>query len=233
MEYILPIICSLAILGLLGALIFNASFRADILTTNSEARIFGIINVKGVAIIVLSGLFLGGLIWSFTNSKQEKSNELTIALANNQSMHLNEIKIKTENIENELLAYYTDQYVPAFAKNFAEQIPAGLNLDSEIENIIATSSSENIKSFRSAFRKVHELRDKCYANIRDYHADILEAVEKNNEDEYLRLMNNRPQLLVDLANLESKITAGSNGREKKLIDFMEYIDQYLNEEYNR
>lgn len=227
MEYLLPIICSLSILGLLAALIFNASFRADILTTNSEASVFGIINVKGVAIIVLSGLFLGGLIWSFTNTNQRSSNELTLALAHNQSMHLNEIKIKTENIENELLVYYTDRYVPAFAKNFTQQIPAGLDLYTEMEHIIEASSSENIKSFKTAFGKLHQLRDKCYSNIRDYHAEILTAIEKNDKEEYKRLMNNRPQLLIDLATLETKVSEGLNNQEKKLVDYLDYIDQYL------
>ena len=209
------------------------SFRADILKTNNEASIFGVLSVKGVAIIVLTGLFLGGLIWSLSNSKRHQSNELTIALSNVQASHLNEIKLKTENIETTLLNFYTNEYVPKFAENFAEQIPTNLNLDAEIKNIIAASSSENIKSFRSSLGKLHQLRDECYSNMRGYHAQILKAVQEDNKEEYERLMNNRPQFLIDLTLLESLITDNTSAGEQKLNDYLKSIGEYLNTEYKR
>lgn len=70
MEHLLTIISSIILISLIGALIFKDSFRKDILISEGEATIFGILNVKGVAIVVLTGLFLGAIIWSTNNTSK-------------------------------------------------------------------------------------------------------------------------------------------------------------------
>jgi len=64
---ILPVIisgvCALLLIALVSALILNQSFRNDILGGEGEASVLGILSVKGVAIVLLCGLFLGGLLY--------------------------------------------------------------------------------------------------------------------------------------------------------------------------
>lgn len=64
MQILVAIVCAALLIALISAFIFSDKFRKDVLVGEGEARIFGIITVKGIAIIVLSGLFLGGLIYS-------------------------------------------------------------------------------------------------------------------------------------------------------------------------
>ena len=47
----------------MSALIFSRSFRSDVLGGEGEATVFGILSVKGVSIVLLCGLFLGGLLY--------------------------------------------------------------------------------------------------------------------------------------------------------------------------
>jgi len=56
-------VCALLLSALVLALILNAKFRTDILGGEGEAKVLGFISVKGVAIVLLCALFLGGLIY--------------------------------------------------------------------------------------------------------------------------------------------------------------------------
>ena len=229
MELFLPIICSAAIISLIGALIFNKSFRADILSTENEANIFGILSVKGVAVIVLLGLFLGGLIYSFSNVKEEESTQLMSALAKLQSSQLNEINLRTKSIETSILDFYTDEYVPNFAEQFTNSIPEETDLDVELKRLIEQSSSNNISSFRDSMSQLNDLKDECYTKTLEYHSKILQAARENNQKKYDSLFNNRPKFLVSLTNLEEKVLRLPNN-QYKLNYFSNYVNQYLDNE---
>ena len=56
-------LCGLLLLALIGALIFSQTFRNDVLAGEGEASVLGVLSVKGVAIVLLCGLFLGGLLY--------------------------------------------------------------------------------------------------------------------------------------------------------------------------
>lgn len=56
-------ICGLLLVLLVSALIINKSFRSDVLGGEGEATVLGLLSIKGVVIVVLCGLFLGGFIY--------------------------------------------------------------------------------------------------------------------------------------------------------------------------
>jgi hypothetical protein len=71
-------ICGLLLILLVGALIINTSFRGDVLGGEGEATVLGLLSIKGVAIVLLCGLFLGGFIYPlkyFTEPSTEPSSD--------------------------------------------------------------------------------------------------------------------------------------------------------------
>ena len=65
-EYIpilISLVCGVALLSLISAMIFNSSFRDAMLGGSGDVKIAGIITAQGVAIVLLCALFLSGLIY--------------------------------------------------------------------------------------------------------------------------------------------------------------------------
>lgn len=60
---IIIFICALLLFGLVAALILSKSFRSDVLGGEGEASILGMLSVKGVSIVLLCALFIGGLLY--------------------------------------------------------------------------------------------------------------------------------------------------------------------------
>lgn len=56
-------VCALALIGLIAGLIVSSTFRNDVLGGEGEASVLGLISVKGVAIVLLCALFVGGMIY--------------------------------------------------------------------------------------------------------------------------------------------------------------------------
>jgi hypothetical protein len=57
--------------ALVGALIFSAKFRREVLGGPGEATIFNLITVKGVAIVLLCSLFIGGIAYCLSQIKPQ------------------------------------------------------------------------------------------------------------------------------------------------------------------
>lgn len=63
LHEVVAIVCGGLLVALVLALIFSTKFRDDVLGGEGEASVAGILTVKGVAIVLLCGLFLGGMIY--------------------------------------------------------------------------------------------------------------------------------------------------------------------------
>ena len=72
-EYIVSITCAFLLIALVLALIFSVKYRRDMLGHEGEAKVFGLITVKGVAIVLLSALFLGGMLFPLSSNPKCKS----------------------------------------------------------------------------------------------------------------------------------------------------------------
>jgi len=76
LEYIISGVCGLLLLLITIALIFNSKFRKDMVAGEGSANLFGV-SVEGAIIVVLSGMFLAGLVFPLYNSKDKKDDSLT------------------------------------------------------------------------------------------------------------------------------------------------------------
>lgn len=63
LEVIVVGILGLCLIGIFGALIFNARFRRDLIAQPGKVSIFGV-SVEGVVIVLLAALMLGGILFS-------------------------------------------------------------------------------------------------------------------------------------------------------------------------
>jgi hypothetical protein len=60
------------LMALIVALIFRRDFRDAVLGGPGEASIAGILTVKGVAIVLLCGLLIGGILFALTKLPSTK-----------------------------------------------------------------------------------------------------------------------------------------------------------------
>lgn len=67
----ISVMCGAISFALVSALIFNRAFRRDVLGVNGETHIFGLFTAKGAVIIVLSALFLAGMLFPIILSNSE------------------------------------------------------------------------------------------------------------------------------------------------------------------
>jgi len=102
-------VCALLLSALVLALILNAKFRTDILGGEGEAKVLGFISVKGVAIVLLCALFLGGLIYPL--SVESKATPIQ----NNPHIH------QIDDLLAQLPESFTDQKTPQQTINKVRQ----------------------------------------------------------------------------------------------------------------
>jgi hypothetical protein len=66
------------LMALIVALIFRRDFRDAVLGGPGEASIAGILTVKGVAIVLLCGLLIGGILFALTKLPSTKQPDTTV-----------------------------------------------------------------------------------------------------------------------------------------------------------
>ena len=66
-DYI-AVLFTILLAGLVAALIFRRDFRNAVLGAPGEATVFGLLTVKGVAIVLLCGLLIAGILFVFTHA---------------------------------------------------------------------------------------------------------------------------------------------------------------------
>lgn len=226
MEHTLTIISSIILISLIGALIFKESFRKDILVSEGEATIFGILNVKGVAIIVLSGLFLGALIWSTNSNSKKLPDNLTKTVYQNQLSNFNQIKIICSSINREVFNFYNSDYLRGYSKGFSNTIPDHINYHQEIEHIIQQSSSGFINNYRKSLNIIDEIKNNAFQDIIEHYKNINLAIQNGNLEEYNRLIETKPTAIIKLKNLDDVILNISKRDNKKLEDYLNEIEKF-------
>ena len=75
------IVTGIVLLAIILAFIFNGRFRKDVIASEGEAAVLGMINVKGVIIVLLTAIFGGLLAFMVQLDTQVDTAELTDALA--------------------------------------------------------------------------------------------------------------------------------------------------------
>lgn len=66
MAFTAVAVSGLLLLGLLSALVFNESFRRDVLRQRGKTKFFGVVSAEGALVLSLCGLFVGGLVYPLT-----------------------------------------------------------------------------------------------------------------------------------------------------------------------
>jgi hypothetical protein len=166
MEHLLTIISSIILISLIGALIFKENFRKDILISEGEATIFGILNVKGAAIIALAGLFLGAIIWSTNNSTKKLPENLSRTVYQIQLSHFNQIKTICNSMNRAVFNFYNSRgYLRGFSKGFSGTIPNNINYAKEINSIIQQSSSKVISNYKKSLKILDDIKDNSFKDI--------------------------------------------------------------------
>lgn len=82
-EYIIGlIVIGIILLAVMGAFIFSDKFRKDVIASEGEASVFGLLNVKGVIIVLLTAVFCGAFIYIISLTKTPELPEIKVPKLN-------------------------------------------------------------------------------------------------------------------------------------------------------
>ena len=104
---LIAIIFSVSLLALIVALIFEPKFRDAVLGGPGEATIVGLITVKGVVIVLLSALLIGGIMYLLKISKvhlppiEEDNKSIPVQL----NVHFEPDEVNTQHSDFNVTAY--------------------------------------------------------------------------------------------------------------------------------
>jgi len=228
MEHLLTIISSIILISLIGALIFKEKFRKDILVSEGEATIFGILNVKGVAIIVLTGLFLGSLIWSTSNNSKKLPDNLSKTVYQNQLSHFNQIKTICNSINREVFNFYNSRgYLKGFSEGFINTIPASVDYNQKISSIIQQASSSFISNYRKSLQILDAIKDEAFQDIIEHYKNINLAIQEGDIEAYNQLIETTPTELIELKNLDDIISKISKREDKGIDDYLNEMNRFI------
>lgn len=92
------ILFGLLLAAIIIALIFRQDFRDAVLGGNGEATVFGLITVRGVAVVLLCALFVGGLLATLTHLAQQSglSAQLERLTAEHQTLSKEKTRLEAE-----------------------------------------------------------------------------------------------------------------------------------------
>lgn len=221
MENILAIVSSILLISIIVALIFKKDFRKDILVAEGEASIFGILNVKGVAIIVLAGLFLGTLIWS---TSKDFPKDLANTVYENQKSHFNQIDYKCKNISQEVFNYYVD-YSKGYSVGYSRSLPENTSREIAIQK---TSHTVLTKYFSSS-KILDNLKNKSYRDLIEHYRKINLALQEGDLELYNELIKKTPTAIIELNDLGHVIQKITQQQDKQLNDYLKEIKNFLSE----
>ena len=103
---IIPLFFSFLLFILILALIFRRDFRDAVLGGPGEASIAGILTVKGVAIVLLCGLLVGGILFSLNKMPSTKgSKDISQSMSVRLNVHFEPNEVNPTHPEFRLKAY--------------------------------------------------------------------------------------------------------------------------------
>jgi len=118
----IAIFFALLLAALLVALIFRRDFRDALLGGPGEASVLGFLTVKGVAIVLLSGLLIGGILFALTRppvpAQRTDGTSNPIPMRLNVHFEPNEVNPRNPNFRLRAFIKTTkgDQTVPVVSK---------------------------------------------------------------------------------------------------------------------
>ena len=213
MQTLVPILLGFLLAAIVGAMIFSTKFRKDLLGGEGEARILGILSIKGAAVVVLCGLFVGGLLYSVPKAQEAPSGfvseDLLNLLAANQGSALREADQNAASLRGEYRTFVNERWMPLFMANFVRRadlkrdIRDTLNkpdeLDERITEFTKFAVEEVLRREDELLGLVDSVHKKSTSRLREWYNETLIAVAGRNVEEYRELLKARPPEL-DRAN---------------------------------
>jgi hypothetical protein len=172
MIILVTIICAVLLVALVTALIFSAKFRQDILGGTGEARVLGILSVKGAAVVLLVGIFLGGLIWSVPENNLIEKNK-----SPKEPLSLREVSLSSKVTIDSLNKALTDYKAESQNLDTAKQI-----LENELKNLAAAKKKVEgeLKEARKTITNTESLNKQLRGKLARLETSILETPQGNN-----------------------------------------------------
>lgn len=165
-------VCGFLLICLVMALIFSSRFRDDVLGGEGEATVAGVLSVKGVAIVLLCALFLGGFIYPLAKSPVHEQ-ELT-----NCRVEINNIIAS--------LSTYSEELTPLQTVRLANQKIDSLtakNIQLNANILSCNTSLEGKKiDFNLLTNKLSESENKfnqCNTNLESNKAVLKNCIERD------------------------------------------------------
>lgn len=119
MDYLLSVVALLLGSLVIVALVFNPSFRHDILGAEGEAEIKGLFTVRGVAVIGLVAILLGAAIVKWPDVEfSEESAFVDVALRSGEASMVLKVRNASASAISDANRILDKEWIPLFVRNY-------------------------------------------------------------------------------------------------------------------
>ena len=239
-ENLVPIVCSVLLTALVAALIFNSKFRQDIMAGEGEASVLGILSVKGVVIVLLSGLFLGALILTAKSGMNTNNTNTTGFIVDDvlplieqkHSSDISYIDQTTERLKSDVEDFMNDKWNPRFlslAVNnhlVVEDLKNATSIE-EKQRILSDFSKDALYQIFKQKQELIDSIDRGYrlkiSALRTHYRKILIAAASQDLETYREMISKVPHERIMVEQVEAKISEFLKDQSKGQIDISAFI----------
>jgi hypothetical protein len=197
------VLCGILLMLVTSAIVFSGRFRRDLLAGKDEAKVLGILNVKGATITVMLGILLGAVLWSASKSswtlKQlsevipEEGPQLSASVGEQieslRASHLSFVRLYYAGKKEEVEGFLRDSWIPEFMENVADvedvrsDLAKALAEDSRdlgsVLSALNSAQQEQIAAQREALmRPLNEQEAQAIRHVEECYQDLLYANNK-------------------------------------------------------
>lgn len=109
-PFLASIVFAFLLVAIVGAFICSQKFRHDVIAASGKAKVFGVLSIEGVVVVILCGVFAGGLILSMP-SGMDSTNEIKL------QNRIEQLEGDLEQANNDLDKSYSMSEIPTAIRN--------------------------------------------------------------------------------------------------------------------
>ncbi|MDX1636542.1 MAG: hypothetical protein R3281_01145 [Balneolaceae bacterium] len=232
---IIIIFCAVLLAVIISAMIINDKFRADILAGEGEAKIFGLISVRGVVLVLLFALLLGTIVYSADKQTTNRSvsPDILPVLTQAQNASLGQAEQKYNEAKNSLSAFMHKEWIPQLSTNVVSTSGILLILEEEgqessrqaLQEFSRSLSSEVLQKHRELREAVDQTHSVTARQIRKYYYDVSIAAASGDMAKYREMISTPPPVLKNMDTLYSELSG--NYRSDNLQSLIDDMNSFI------
>ena len=206
-QTLISIGCMVLLFIIVIAFIFDRRFRKDVIAGKGEVKFLGLLSAKGVIIVVLCTLFLGGAI--YTSRPGRVKNRELLLIQNNLLSDIKVINNIADDLKGGLESFLQRTWIPAFindtinkSDSYDDPLAKLEDAGNRVEKVdILMQFAKQVASVaiqtKELMDPIENWCDKKTDTIHTHYEKILIAVARQDNEAYEQMIKHAREILIE------------------------------------